>query len=65
MDEIDRDRRMNELRLRRLDLERNCTDPQEWQRLAEDYDTIGAWTNAATCRRRAIVYRTKSEAVHV
>ena len=45
------------LRAKRIELERNCTDPEVWTILADEFDKIGAYTNAALCRGRAACYQ--------
>lgn len=50
------------LRLRRLELERNCTDPAAWLELAQAFTEIGALCAAASCQARADYYAAESDA---
>lgn len=48
--------RFHELRVKRMDMERNCTDPDKWRDLAAEFGKIGAYANQEKCQERAEHY---------
>lgn len=53
----DREEQLLKLQKKRLELERNCTDPEQWAALADEYIAIGAYNNAGVCQERAEYYK--------
>ena len=51
---------LSALRIKRIELERHCTDPDVWEDLAAEYAAIGAVFNAWSCARRGKAYRNVS-----